>query len=626
MEIRPVFDLHRNARALALGVIYAGCLGLAFWLAFELRFDFAVPETFVDDRRELLFPVVVLQLGALVAARQFGTLLTYFSLPDLLRVSYAMFGAAVVFMAWRAISPNLLGDSTLIPRGVILSNLVLAMMFLSALRISLRVYRERTNQRAATITPASMRRRIAIVGAGDVGASLAREFASKRGQQFVPVVFLDDDASKWGRIIHGIPVAGRPESALEIAARIPFSHVVLAMPGASVQRNRDVIRHLTQGGFTVEIVPSMEDLVSGKVTVSRIRPVAVEDLLGRPPVKLDDGAIDKLVTGRVIMVTGAGGSIGAELCRQIVARNPKRLVMVEQSEGALFNVEQELIGLGAGAVIKAAVGDVVDADRMCQVLELFRPEVIFHAAAHKHVYLMERQPGEAVKNNAMGTRQLAGLAEAAGVGYFVFISTDKAINPTSVMGATKRLAELALQDLQRRGSTTKFLAVRFGNVLGSSGSVVPIFKRQIEAGGPVTVTHPDVTRYFMTIPEAVGLVLQASVLARGGEIFVLDMGKPVKIVDLARQMIELSGYKPDIDIEIKFSGLKPGEKLYEELQHQSEEHTATEHPSIMRFSPKQAAPDELHWDDLKACLHRTSNSDIKRALAALVPEYTPFID
>jgi FlaA1/EpsC-like NDP-sugar epimerase len=329
------------------------------------------------------------------------------------------------------------------------------------------------------------------------------------------------------------------------------------------------------------------------------------------------------------MVTGAGGSIGGELCRQITALNPLRLIMVEQSEGALFLIEQELSESGLGSTALPIVADILNAERMEFTFARHRPAIIFHAAAHKHVFMMERQPREAVRNNVTGTRHMAELAAKHGAEAFILISTDKAINPTSVMGATKRLAEIQLQALQANGAgATKFMAVRFGNVLGSSGSVVPIFKRQIANGGPVNVTHPDVTRYFMTIPEAVALVLQSAVLGKGGEIFVLNMGKPVKIVDLARQMIVLSGLRVGEDIEIRFTGLKPGEKLFEELQHVDEEHTPTTHPYIIRFITRASANGNIkaEVEELEKNIYALEHNAVKERLHRLIPEYTPHLE
>ena len=435
-------------------------------------------------------------------------------------------------------------------------------------------------------------------------------------------------------------------------------------------------------GVRVETVPAIEDLASGKARVSRIRPIEIQDLLGRPAIDLDNASIRNLVEHKVVVVTGAGGSIGSELCRQIAALNPRRLLLVEQSEPALFIIEQELIKLGFSGCILPCVADILDSNRIHALFATHSPNIVFHAAAHKHVYLMERQPAEAIKNNAMGTRQLAEIAIAHGAETFVLVSTDKAINPTNVMGASKRLAEIHLQAIYSeqfktvstlvhshgavQGSAetharvdasteksltgnraeaagpylinstashskrkpTKIMAVRFGNVLGSSGSVLPIFKQQIEEGGPVTVTHPDVTRYFMTIPEAVGLILQSGGMGQGGEIFVLNMGQPVKIVDLAKSLIELSGYKVGEDIEIRFTGLKAGEKLFEELQHHAEQHTPTAHPRIMQFSSTNdfSKVSQLARTDFEPFVDELGANELKKNLKILIPEYVPCFD
>jgi FlaA1/EpsC-like NDP-sugar epimerase len=471
--------------------------------------------------------------------------------------------------------------------------------------------------------------KIAIVGAGDAGASLANDLLNTPGRGFKPIVFLDDDENKHGQLIHGVRIAGPAELLPKLPEAEEVKNVIIAMPSAPAKRVREIVIFLAQKGYKVETLPALEELASGRARVSRIRPVEIEDLLGREEVELDCAAIKKLIEGRVVMVTGAGGSIGSELCRQIARMNPSRLLLLDQSEPSLFLIEQELIELGMGAIVQPLVADILDEQRMRYIFTRFKPEVVFHAAAHKHVYLMERQPAEAIRNNSMGTRLLAKMASEHAVSQFVMISTDKAINPTSLMGASKRLAEIHLQALQANNHTaTKFIMVRFGNVLGSSGSVIPIFKRQIAVGGPVTVTHPDVTRYFMTIPEAAGLVLQASVLGNGGEIFVLDMGKPVKIIDLARQLVELSGLKVGDDIEIKFTGLKPGEKLFEELQHCDEQHIPTDHPRVMRFVPGNDAriASAQALTEVEAVLYQVSNNELKGRLKKVVPEYTPYLD
>ena len=647
-------------RTLALAGVYAGIIGASFYAAYEVRFEFLVPPEYQVERVRLLPWVIALKLGTLVLFRQFGTLMTYFSLPDLNRLVGAMALASGVLLLPRALGWSEFGA----PRGVLLVDFMLAFGVLCGGRLAARLYRERLS--GAGRTTGRALQRIAIIGAGDVGARLANEFLSHPVRGFQPVMFLDDDETKHGKHVHGVAVAGRPELLAEQRVAEGLDKAVIAMPSAPARRIREVLAAAATHGLKVEIVPSLEDLAAGRVKTSRVRPVEVQDLLGRSAVEIDAAGIRRALAGKVVLVTGAGGSIGSELCRQIAALNPERLLLVEQSEAALFLIEQELNEQGFGGAITPLVADVLDRPRMEAIFRRYGPQVVFHAAAHKHVFLMERQPAEAIRNNAFGSRQLAEIAAVHGVEAFTLISTDKAINPTNVMGATKRLAELLVMDVAKEGggeesrgemgeglrgkgdepkseggialgassagtsatshrSAPRFSAVRFGNVLGSSGSVIPIFKRQIEQGGPVTVTHPEVTRYFMTIPEAVGLVLQSFVLGQGGEIFVLDMGQPVKIVDLARQMIELSGYRVGEDIEIVFSGLKPGEKLFEELQHHTEEYAPTAHPRIMRFKAK-AALDVSGLLALESQLHAMEPNQLKSALKQLVPEYSPHLD
>lgn len=643
-------DLTRNRRTLAVAAIYGVIIAISYYAAYELRFDLVLPSLYAGQRLHTVWVVVGLKLAALVLARQLGSAQTFFSIPDLLRLTWAMMASSFIMFL-----PRILGMGRFLPpRGVLLADFLICFVGLCGVRIALRLYRERITM--GRKSPGSGQQRIAIVGAGDAGQTLAKEFINAPSRGFKPVVFFDDDRSKYGQLVHGVPVAGPAELIATLKEPLEIVKVVIAMPSASAKRIREVMLLMTQSGLKVETLPTLEELASGRVRASRIRPVEVQDLLGREAVNLDSGAIRKLIEGQVVMVTGAGGSIGSELCRQIASLNPSRLLMVEQAEGSVFNIEQELNELGLGGIALPLVADILDQDRMKFIFRRYQPQVVFHAAAHKHVYLMERQPAESIRNNVAGTRQLAELAALHGVHAFVFISTDKAINPTSVMGATKRLAELQMMAVAARsegrarmsgssegqkaggpghptiGSSgispaprTKFMAVRFGNVLGSSGSVIPIFKRQIANGGPVTVTHPEVTRYFMTIPEAVGLVLQSSVLGKGGEIFVLDMGQPVKIVDLARQMIQLSGFKVGEDIEISFTGLKPGEKLYEELRHSTETHESTEHPRIMRFTT-EAMFSESGVEQLEHQLHELEPNELKQRLQRLVPEYTPFLD
>jgi FlaA1/EpsC-like NDP-sugar epimerase len=605
-------------RFLLLTAVYAAVIVFARWLAFEIRFEFEPPPEQTGLFWKTLQWALPVQLFFLFIFGQFRTLLTYFSLPDVRRILLACGCTSVVsVVVWYGT-----GGRWAPPRSIILLNLFLGAAGIISARVAFRLIRERFAHRQAGVRV----RRVGIIGAGYVGAHLAKDMQLRPGLRMRPVAFFDDDPRKWNVRIHGIPVVGSP--AILEGGGTELDEVVIAMPSASGRRIRDLVSLLTKSGIKFESVPSMEQLMNGTVRVSQIRPVEIEDLLGRDAISLETERIAQLVKGRVVMVTGAGGSIGSELCRQIASFNPQRLLLVERCEVQIFQIEQELLARGHGSVIMPLVADVLDEHRMQGIFERFQPAVVFHAAAHKHVPMMEHQPYEAFRNNTLGTRLLARLAAEHGVRRFVMISTDKAINPTSVMGATKRLAELYLQALQKHSQTkTKFMAVRFGNVLGSSGSVIPTFKKQIAAGGPVTVTHPDVTRYFMTIPEAVGLVLQSATQGSGGEIFVLDMGRPIKIVDLARQLIELSGLRPDEDVAIEFVGLRPGEKLYEELNHDTENMAPTDHPKIMRFvgQPTGLEPLEEQFLELEDKSGVYEPEQLKLEIQRLIPEYQPHV-
>ncbi len=616
-------DLHRTA-AVRYGILlllYAVVLLASWGLSFGLRFDFLIPSEFYDRMVTYAGMVVALKLALLYFFGQFAGLLSYFSIPDLRRLFFASSSASACLYA--AYYSNTLNVA---PRGVILIDFLLSLAALAALRLGFRVIRERYLSPEGRSPETA--RRVGIIGAGDVGASLARDLMARRGLGLVPVAFFDDDRSKWRSRVHDIPVVGAPESILNQKLNLELDEAIIAMPSAPAKRIGEVVRVLQKARLRFETVPSMEQLATGKVKVSQLRSVEIQDLLGRQPVELDAKNIADVLRDRVVMVTGAGGSIGSELCRQIARFNPERLLLVDQAEVQLFPIEQELNEAGYRGIILPLVADILDPPRMRHIFKRFMPEVIFHAAAHKHVPMMESQPSEAIKNNTFGTARLAELALEYRVDRFVFISTDKAINPTNVMGASKRLAEVFLQALYaKQPDRTKFMAVRFGNVLGSSGSVIPIFNRQIAAGGPVKVTHPEVTRYFMTIPEAAGLVLQSGAQGLGGEIFVLDMGQPVKIVDLARQLIELTGLKPDEDIEIEFVGLRPGEKLFEELSYKGENITPTTHPKIMRFVTEPRALDEVQQDfeELAGNLHELEPNQFKMVLKRIVPEYQPYL-
>ncbi len=613
---------HAATRLAAILVIYSVELGAAFYLAYAIRWDFSIPDIYHKQLLELIVPVVACKLIILNTHGQFRSILSYFGLADLSGVVVAMgIQSALMLALWYASAVTAAP-----PRGVILMDFVLSVSFVSAFRISLRVLR--TWHISGEVRPGAVERRIAIIGAGDVGEALAKDLLQRRGSGLHPVLFVDDDPKRIGRSVHGLQVYGPLEKLAKLASGARLNELVITMPEAPPKRIKEIIELGRQIGATTRIIPSFTQLASGDVKVERSRPVAIEDLLGRAPVNLDGAEIARMLLDRVVLVTGAGGSIGSELCRQILSHGPSKLIMVDQAEIALFEIEQELSASERAGSLVPLIADVSDVQAIGAILARHRPEIVFHAAAHKHVPLMERQPGEALKNNTLATADMARRCSDHGVERFVFISTDKAINPSSVMGCSKRLAETALQSLQLTpGNNTAFLAVRFGNVLGSSGSVIPVFRRQIAQGGPVTVTHSEMTRYFMTIPEAVGLVLQAATFGNGGDIFVLDMSEPIKIIDLATQMIELSGYRPGVDIEIKITGLRPGEKLFEELRHNDESHETTSHSRIFKLRNGQAPKASDPWlAELRKVAASGDPRAVKRAMKRLIPEYTPFED
>ncbi|WP_163144051.1 nucleoside-diphosphate sugar epimerase/dehydratase [Bacillus sp. 22-7] len=455
-------------------------------------------------------------------------------------------------------------------------------------RFSWRVYRDRY------IKSNIEQKRALIVGAGAAGTMLARQLLKNQDTEIKPVAFIDDDSKKYRLHIHGLPVVGGSKHISKTVETLNIDKIVIAIPSLNKKEMQRIFEECGGTKAKTVIMPMIEDVMLGKVSVNQFRDVQVEDLLGREPVKLDIDSISEKLTGKTVLVTGAGGSIGSEICRQVCKFKPEKILLLGHGENSIYLIDMEMRNKHKGEIeIVPVIADIQDRDRVFEVMEAHRPDVVYHAAAHKHVPLMEYNPKEAVKNNVLGTKNVAEAADTFGVGTFVLVSSDKAVNPTNVMGSTKRIAEMVIQELDKQ-STTKFVAVRFGNVLGSRGSVIPLFKKQIQAGGPVTVTHPDMTRYFMTIPEASRLVMQAGALARGGEIFVLDMGEPVKIVDLAKNLITLSGYKEE-EIEIEFSGIRPGEKMYEELLGEKEVHKEAVFPKIFIGKAILDQEDEVHY-------------------------------
>ena len=585
--------------------------GLAWALAFWLRLNLDLPAPYGAVMLRTV-PVVIL-LQALIFWR-FGLyrgIWRYASIHDLRNIvtAVAIAAAAVptLLVLLRLANP--------VPRSVFILNPLLLLFMMGGSRMAYRAWKE---GRLASLTSVDASP-VLILGAGDAAAALIRELSIKRDWRIVGL--LDDADRKQGRQIHGVPVRGQLGDLARVAQELDVEHVIIAMPSVAHGVRRQAVQLATDAGLKVMTVPSFEDIVSGKVTVSQLRRVELEDLLGRDPVVLDSGKLSGFLTGKVVMVTGAGGSIGSELCRQIARFGPSRLVLFELSEFALYQIEQEFRAQHPQLQIVCAVGDTRNRLRVEQVLREYRPRVIFHAAAYKHVPLMEEvNSWEAVQNNVLGTWILGSEAARAGVEEFVLISTDKAVNPVNVMGASKRLAEMVCQGLQADAST-RFVMVRFGNVLGSAGSVIPKFRKQIEDGGPVTVTHPEITRYFMSIPEAAQLVLQAGAMGQGGEIFVLDMGEPVRIVDLARDMIRLYGYSEN-EIRIAFTGLRPGEKLYEEVLADDEQTLPTPHPKLRiaraRQVPEGWLGELVAWLDRPAVL---DDGSVREELQRWVSEY-----
>jgi FlaA1/EpsC-like NDP-sugar epimerase len=610
-----------NSARFNLLLSYTAALVGSLWLGYQLRFDFAVPP---ETERTFLLVfawVIGLKLLSLWWLRQFDVLLGYFSLPDFSRLFWVLLGTSgVVF----AISTQL-GSNYAPPRSVALADFSFSVLALTGIRVGFRQVRSRPTTQSPKRRP-QRTRRAGIIGAGMIGTALVQEFAARRELGLQAVAFFDDDRMKWGKRVQNVPVVGAPEILLNDKTDLELEEVIIAMPSAPTKRVAEIVKTLQKLQIKFSTVPSIYELSTGQAKVSQLRAVEPQNLLGREQVRVATADLQHLLRHRTVLVTGAGGSIGSELCRQIASHSPQTLLLVEQSEVQLFQIEQELIDSGYGKLIVPVVANVQDESRLEYIFEHYKPDVVFHAAAHKHVPMMESQPGEALKNNALATLRLVEACLRHHAERFVLISTDKAINPTSVMGATKRLAEMCMQSIHAsHPGSTRFMAVRFGNVLCSSGSVVPIFTRQIAAGGPVKVTHPDVVRYFMTIPEAVGLVLQSAALGAGGEIFTLDMGRPVKILDLARQLIELSGFVPDQDIRIEFTGLRPGEKLFEELSYQGERVTVTRHPKIMQWLCEPLPFNHVRGLVLELVdrMDKLEPDEFKRLLKRAVPEYQP---
>ncbi len=591
----------------------------AYWLRFNLD---EIPEEFWGQALFHLPLLLIVQGGMFWYFSLYRGIWRFASVPDLVRILKAVTAGVMI----AAMTSFILTRLQNVPRSVFILDGILLVLFLGGPRFVYRLFKDRslhqwTHERR--LDADTERKNALIVGAGKAGEMLARDLLRDNAGGYLPAAFADDERGKIGKEIHGIPVAGSCYQIPQIVARHAIDLIIIALPSASSRQIRRIVEICETTGLPFRILPQLQDLVSGKASLKDLRDVRIEDLLGREPVNLDWQAIIETARGKTILVTGGGGSIGAELCRQIARLKPARLIILDRSEFNLYSIDLELRRDMPDLSLVSLLVDINDSVQMESIIRAYSPSVIYHAAAYKHVPILEDQARAAVLNNVIGTRTVAGLADKFGCESFVMVSTDKAVNPANIMGASKRVAEMYCQSMNAR-SKTRFITVRFGNVLGSSGSVIPLFQQQIAKGGPVTVTHPDIQRYFMTIPEACQLIMQAGVIGKGGEIYVLDMGEPVKISYLAEQLIRLSGKTPGEDIEIAYTGLRPGEKLYEELFHDAERLAETSHPKILlaqcRLMDKETLERSLNVM-LEEC-EEGNNTALRDLLAVLVPEHT----
>ena len=597
-------------------------LSAAWGLAFLLRFELEIPDLYT---KVLFFTwpyAVLFQYAVLMLFKVPRFAWRYVGLGEVVRILAALSTATAVLLVLRIGLAPVGGYAVyaMIPLGIVGIQFALAFMGVTGVRVLRRILAEREERGHKLRDSDVVVRRTLLIGAGRAGVMVAREVAQNPHLGFRIVGFIDDDSAKHGSVIHGTRVLGGSDRLAELAHEHGTEQAVISITSAPGQVIRRIVEACEAIALPVKIIPGIHEILQGRVNLSRIRRVTIEDLLGREAVELDQEAISAFIHGKRVVITGAGGSIGSELCRLCARLAPERLLLVEQAENGLFNIHSELKRVCPDVDAIPVIADVCDEARVEQIFADYAPDVVFHAAAHKHVPMMELNPAEAIKNNVFGTRTVAEAADRHGVGAFVLISTDKAVNPTSIMGATKRVAEITIQGLSQQ-SSTKFMGVRFGNVLGSAGSVIPIFREQIRLGGPVTVTHPEMARYFMTIPEACQLVLQTATMGRGGEIFVLDMGEPVKIVQMARDMIQLSGFSED-EIPITFVGVRPGEKLFEELSMDSEQMTRTRHRKIFigKIETYAAETVQQGLEQLRRVAGSTSREEVRGVLRRVVPE------
>jgi FlaA1/EpsC-like NDP-sugar epimerase len=618
---------------IVLGLDFLFCL-LALFGAYLIRFEFNIPPEFLKALTPAVPAILIVKIGCFFFFGLYRGMWRYTGVTDLLNIVKAVSLGELLVIGYIFLLYRFEG----FPRSVFAIDACFTLLAISGCRIGIRLFFQKTPadwHTGAALesirSPHAVRyrakaRRLLIVGAGNCGEKIYREIKDNPQLHFRVVGFLDDNPSKLGRTLHGVDVVGVVSDLKPIADHLEAEEVLIATPSANAEEMRRIVRICKESGLPFKTVPGYGELIDGKVTVKAIRDVDYRDLIGRATVKLDERVIDQCLRGRCVLVTGAGGSIGAELCRLIRRYGPERIVLYERNETPLYEIEHELKHSNDPAGIFAVLGDIRDESHLHAVFDVHRPQVVFHAAAYKHVPMLEAHPWKAVENNILGTAALVRTAAFFNVERFVLVSTDKAVRPANVMGASKRVAEMiALNHNACRATRTQFMAVRFGNVVGSSGSVVPLFMKQIAAGGPVTVTHPQVTRFFMTIREACRLILQAGAIGQGGEVFVLDMGTPIRIEDMARDLIRLSGFEPDVDIHIKYIGLRPGEKLTEELMADSENMVRTTHPKI--YVLKGAACDMSLLNgkisELEAFAEARDPLSIRQKLVEIVPDFRP---
>ena len=590
---------------------------VSFFLGLWFRYDFtfrAISPVHLQGYLSSIGLWCVITVAVFCLFRLYNSIWAYVGTSEVFRITGAYAVLAVIGVLLFHF------DGSLMPRSSMLVGFLFSYASTVAIRFSYRLVRTAQRQ-ISHITHANGVKNVMIIGAGDAGRALATEFTNSDHIRDHLSCVIDDNSSKWNKQLCGVPIVGGRKDIQDAVKRYRIGKIIFAIPSCSAKTRKEILDICATTGCEVQTLPGIFQMVNGDVSVSKLRNVDPQDLLGREPVETNLDEIVGYISGKVVLVTGGGGSIGSELCRQIARANPRQLVILDIYENNAYDIQMELRRTHPELNLVVLIGSVRNTARVNSVMETYRPELVFHAAAHKHVPLMEDSPNEAIKNNVIGTYKLSKAAAAYGVKRFVLISTDKAVNPTNIMGASKRLCEMVVQ-MMNRESETEFVAVRFGNVLGSNGSVIPLFKKQIEAGGPVTVTHPDIIRYFMTIPEAVSLVLQAGYYAKGGEIFILDMGEPVKIDTMARNMIRLSGYEPDVDIKIEYTGLRPGEKLYEELLMKEEGLQETANKRIHIGKPIEM-DDEAFKRQLDRLdkASRSESEDIKDIVAEIVPTY-----